>query len=52
MIEQQETGSTQLIFKHAISTVSGGKSLTTSGVFSCLEKPKMKVVEEKEEVKE
>ena len=51
LIEQQE-GGTQLIFKHAISTVSGGKSLTTSGVFSCLEKSKAKVLESKEEVKE
>ena len=56
LIEQQE-GGTQLIFKHAISTVSGGKNLTTDGVFSCFDRPKQKVEEKeakeaKEEVKE
>ena len=54
LIEQQETGGTQLIFKHAISTVSGGKNLTTDGVFSCFDRPKQKVEpkEAKEEAKE
>ena len=54
LIEQQETGGTQLIFKHAIRTVSDGKNLTTDGVFSCFDRPKQKVEEKeaKEEVKE